>query len=161
MKNEKINLQTLSSYWYSRSDKQRYLLLLTGIVLIGLIAIFAIVLPLQNKIRTLNAEIPALEQSLLQMRAQSQSKPATKAGNSADLRSTLFEILARENISTDLRALSNGRIELRLPTLAFKEALSLAQTLRAESNAQIMALQITFDQNDQTSQFVIEMGRKE
>lgn len=146
-------------YWSTRSPRERKLLLIWAIGLSILIVCFGVVLPVQKKINLLQARIPTLEKQLLLMRTQAPSASLRPAASTADLRSTLFEVLARKNISTDIRALSNGRIELRLPALGTQEALALAQSLRDETGAQISALQINTNTTGQGVQMVLEMGR--
>lgn len=146
-------------YWDSRSGRERKLLLAWGISISLLLLIFGIINPIQQKTASLKKRIPVLEKQLLLMRAQSQPIPIRPSGNSADLRSTLFEILARKQISADIRSLSNGQIELRLPAMEIREALTLAQSLRDEPQARIGALQISAEAG-QNVRMVLEIGKK-
>lgn len=149
----------IQTYWSARTERERRFILIWAAALGTLILIFGIALPLNQKIAQLEKRIPPLEKQLLLMRAQTQNTPAKPATSIADLRSTLFEILARDKIHADIRALTNGRIELRLPAMHFQDGLSLANNLRQETRAQILALQITANAPAQPAQLVLEMGR--
>lgn len=156
--NLKPQQEAIQRYWNSRSERERKLLLAWAVGVSILLVIFGVIVPLQQKTAALQKRIPVLEKQLLLMRAQNQTVAARPAGNAADLRSTMFEILARKQISADIRSLSNGRIELRLPAMQIREALTLAQSLRDEPQTKISALQITTDP-DQSVRMVLEAGK--
>ena len=126
-------------WWQARSPRERVILLAWAIVVSVLLLWFAVLSPLGRRIDQLEQRVPELESKLYAMRAQPLAAPrAPGATSAADLRSTLFRLLADRKISGELRALSTSRVELRLPELPMKEAFELLEFLRQQSGARVV-----------------------
>ena len=126
-------------WWHARSPRERTILGLWAIVATLLLVWFGVLSPLSRRIAQLEQRVPELEAKLYSMRAQPLAAPrAPGAASAADLRSTLYRLLADKKISGELRALSSSRVELRLPELPMKDALELLESLRQQSGARVV-----------------------
>ena len=126
-------------WWSARSPRERTILMLWAIVATLLLVWFGVLSPLSRRIAQLEQRVPELEAKLYSMRAQPLVAPrAPSAASAADLRSTLYRLLADKKISGELRALSSSRVELRLPELPMKDALELLESLRQQSGARVV-----------------------
>lgn len=126
-------------WWQARSPRERAILLAWAIVATVLLLWFAVLSPLTRRIDQLEQRVPELESRLYAMRAQPPSASrAASATSAADLRSTLYRLLADKKISGELRALSSSRVELRLPELPMNDALELLEFLRQQSGARVV-----------------------
>lgn len=150
-------------WWHARPPRERTLLLLWGGAASVLLAWFAVLSPLSRRIDQLEQRVPELEAKLASMRAQplTDTRLQSPAGKSAaDLRSTLFRLLADRKVSGELRALSASRVELRLPELPMKDALELLEFLRQESGARVVVLNARTEAAAATSsRVVVELER--
>ena len=143
-------------WWHARSPRERIILVVWAIAATLLLLWFAVLSPLARRIDQLEQRVPELESKLYSMRAQplNSSRPAS-AASAADLRSTLYRLLADRKISGELRALSASRVELRLPELPMKDALELLEFLRQESGARVVALNAKTDPAPATTSHVV------
>jgi len=148
-------------WWHARSPRERAILLAWAIIATILLLWFAVLSPLGRRIDQLEKRVPELESKLYAMRAQPPGPArAPSATSAADLRSTLFGLLAEKKISGELRALSASRVELRLPELPMKEALELLEFLRRESGARVVVVNAKTDPAPATaSRLVVELER--
>jgi type II secretory pathway component PulM len=148
-------------WWHARSPRERAILLAWATIATILLLWFAVLSPLSRRIDQLEQRVPELESKLYSMRAQPLNETRTPgAASAADLRSTLFGLLAEKKISGELRALSASRVELRLPELPMKEALELLELLRRESGARVVVLNAKTDPAPATaSRLVVELER--
>ena len=148
-------------WWQALSDRERRILLIWASVVGALLLWFAIVAPLQNRNRQLEARIPELESRLNAMRAQpTDTHLAQVMGNKngTDLRSNLFRLLSDKKISAELRAISSSRVEMRLPELPMQDALDLLDALRQESSARVVVFNAkTESANSKASRVVVEL----
>jgi len=135
-------------WWSARSTRERTILIVWATVAALLLVWFSVLSPLFRRIDQLEKRVPELESKLYAMRAQplvgAHAHNAT-SNSAADLRSTLFRLLADKKVSGELRALSASRVELRLPELPMKDALELLEFLRQESGARIVVLNAKTD----------------
>jgi len=152
-----------AAWWQARSRRERTILLIWGVGAAVLLMWFAVLSPLGNRIDQLERLVPELESRLYSMRAQHLNEPRAQGSGStsaADLRSTLFRLLAERKVSGELRALSASRVELRLPELPMKEALELLEFLRQESGARVVVFSGKTDALPATaSHVVVELER--
>ena len=126
-------------WWQARSPRERVILRAWAIVACVLLLWFAVLSPLGRRIDQLEQRVPELEAKLYSMRSQPLAAPrAPGATSAADLRSTLYRLLAERKISGELRALSTSRVELRLPELPMKDAIELLEFLRQQSGARVV-----------------------
>ncbi|MFZ4538648.1 type II secretion system protein GspM [Propionivibrio sp.] len=135
--------EKITFWWQARSIREQKTLLAWGLAFVALLMWFAIISPLSKRIDQLEKRIPELETRLNTMRSQPLNEIRAQgitSKNGADLRSTLFRLLADKNISAELRALSSSRVEIRLPGLPMKDALALLESLRQESGARVVVL---------------------
>jgi len=146
-------------WWHARSPRERTILLAWVTIATLLLLWFAVLSPLARRIDQLEKRVPELESKLYSMRAQPlNAVRAPSAASAADLRSTLFRLLADKKISGELRALSALRVELRLPELPMKDALELLEFLRQESGARVVVLNAKTDPAPATtSHLVVEL----
>lgn len=131
----------ISLWWQGLSAREHRILSIWGLAVFALLLWFAVISPLTNRIHQLESHVPELEARLNAMRAQPLGDVRAKSPNnrpSADLRSTIFRLLADKKISAELRALSSSRVEMRLPELPMKDALDLLEFLRQESAARVV-----------------------
>ena len=127
-------------WWSARTQRERLILLVWGGVMSLLLLWLAVLSPLQQRVRVLEKRVPQLEAKFNELRYRSADKASVRssAGKaSQDLRSELFRLLADKKISAELRAISNSRVEMRLPELPLSEAIDLLMALRQESGARI------------------------
>jgi type II secretory pathway component PulM len=152
-----------AAWWQGRSSRERTILLAWGGVATILLLWFAVISPLRQRINQLEQRVPELESKLYLMRAHPLNEVRVQSvdnKSAADLRSTLFRLLADKKISAELRALSASRVEMRLPELPMKEALDLLESLRQESGARIVVLNAKTDAaSSATSRLVVELER--
>lgn len=133
-------------WWHARSPRERTILLAWAIVATLLLLWFAVLSPLGRRIDLLEQRVPELESKLYAMRSQPLNSPRpASAVSAADLRSTLYRLLADRKISGELRALSSSRVELRLPELPMQQALELIEVLRQESGARVVVFNAKTD----------------
>ena len=128
-------------WWQARSPRERVILLAWAVAATLLLLWFGVLSPLARRIDQLEQRIPELEAKLSAMRAQQPAggaAPAPRATSAADLRSTLYRLLADKKVSGELRALSSSRVELRLPELPMPAALELIEFLRQQSGARVV-----------------------
>ena len=127
-------------WWQARSPRERVILLVWAVAATVLLLWFAVLSPLARRIDQLEQRIPELEAKLSAMRAQQPAGAARapRATSAADLRSTLYRLLADKKVSGELRALSSSRVELRLPELPMPVALELIEFLRQQSGARVV-----------------------
>lgn len=126
-------------WWQARSPRERAILLAWAVAATVLLLWFAVLSPLARRIDQLEQRVPELESKLYAMRAQPPgASRAPRATSAADLRSTLYRLLADKKISGELRALSSSRVELRLPELPMKDAFELLEFLRQQSGARVV-----------------------
>ncbi len=155
--------EKLILWWQGRSDRERTILRAWGVAVGALLLWFAVLSPLFQRIATLEKRVPVLEAQLNKMRARPvESKRSPSAANPAqgDLRSTLFGMLAERNVSAELRALSNARVEMRLPELPMGEALVLLEALRRETGTRVAVLNVkTEAASGSVSRVVVELER--
>ena len=115
-------------WWHARSDRERKILLAWSVSAALLLLWFALLSPLFQRMATLEQRVPQLEAQLNRMRTRPVDAPraaSTGGAAGADLRSTLYGLLAERKLSAELRSLSNSRVEMRLPELPMKEALDM------------------------------------
>ena len=146
-------------WWQGRSPRERVILLAWAIVASVLLLWFAVLSPLGRRIDQLEQRVPELESKLYSMRSQPLAAPrAPGAASAADLRSTLYRLLADKKISGELRALSSSRVELRLPELPMSEAIELLEFLRQQSGARVVVFSAKTDPAPATaSRVVVEL----
>ena len=133
-------------WWNARSPRERTILVLWTTVATFLLVWFAVLSPLGRRIDQLEQRVPELESKLYAMRAQPLGPArAPSAASAADLRSTLYRLLADKKISGELRALSSSRVELRLPELPMSEAVELLEFLRQQSGARVVVFNAKTD----------------
>ena len=126
-------------WWQARSPRERAILSAWAIIACVLLLWFAVLSPLGRRIDQLEQRVPELEAKLYAMRSQPLVAPrAPGATSAADLRSTLYGLLADRKISGELRALSTSRVELRLPELPMKDVVELLEFLRQQSGARVV-----------------------
>lgn len=143
-------------WWHARSPRERIILVVWAIAAALLLLWFAVLSPLGRRIDQLEQRVPELESKLYSMRAQPLNEArAQKATSAADLRSTLFRLLAEKKVSGELRALSASRVELRLPALPMKDALELLEFLRRESGARVVVLNAKTDPAPATASLLV------
>lgn len=144
-------------WWHARSPRERSILLVWASGALLLLLWFAVLSPLGKRIDQLEKRVPELESKLYSMRAQplNQARAQGATKSAADLRSTLFRLLADKKINGELRALSASRVELRLPELPMKDALELLDFLRQESGARIVVLNAKTDPAPATTSHVV------
>lgn len=149
-------------FWTLRSPSERKFLLAWSALLIGALAYFLLLSPLFQRIGLLQKSIPVLETQLFAMRAQPNvggGKNISSVSATEDLRSSLFRLLANQQINADLRSISAKRIELRLPEMPAAEALERLDKLRQEAAARIVALSIKASATTNLVQIILEMER--
>lgn len=137
--------EKLILWWQGRSPRERTILFAWGSAVTILLLWFAVLSPLLQRIATLEKRVPVLEAQLNKMRARpADSKRSPSAANPAqgDLRSTLFGLLAERKINAELRALSNARVEMRLPELPMGEVLELLDALRRETGTRVAVMNV-------------------
>ena len=146
-------------WWQDRPDRERKILLVWAIVVALLLLWFGVLAPLITRIDVLEKRIPSLEAQLNKMRSRTTGEiRRTQASQSnEDLRSVLFGLLANKETHVELRALSTLRTEVRLPQLQIHEAIDLLDTLRQESGARVVSLNIKSEAS--TVQIVAELER--
>ncbi len=132
-------------WWHARSDRERKILLAWSVSAALLLLWFGLLSPLFQRIATLEKRVPQLEAQLNRMHLRPVDAP--RAANTArpageDLRSTLYGLLAERKLSAELRALSNSRVEMRLPELPVKEALEVLDSLRQEAGARVAVFNV-------------------
>ena len=152
----------INLFWQNRSAREQKILCVWGLIVGGGLLYFGLLSPLQQNIARLQRSIPALEGQLFAMRAQPtrgiRNGQAT-VSNSGDLRSKLFQLLSARKSNADLRSLSAERVELRLPELPIADALALADSLRLDAQAPIVALSIKRDTPNSPALVVLELER--
>jgi type II secretory pathway component PulM len=151
-------------WWQTRSRREHAILAGWGGAVVILLLWFAVISPLSKRIGQLEKRIPELESRLYSMRAQPRNEARAQATgttqSAADLRSTLFRLLADKKISCELRGVSATRVELRLPELSMPDALALLEFLRQESGARVVTLNVKADSPPATvSRIVVELER--
>ena len=131
--------------WQTCSSRERVILVCWGLAMLALLLWFSVISPLGKRINHLEQRIPELESRLNAMRSQTLAEVHVAGAGSAtaaDLRSTLFRTLGERKISAELRALSSSRVEVRLPELPMNDALDLLESLRRESGARIVVVNV-------------------
>ena len=153
----------ISVWWQGLSTREQRIFIIWGLTVAVLFVWFAIVSPLRNRIDQLETRVPELEARLNAMRAQAVDTPRAQGASTKDnldLRSTIFRLLSDKKISAELRALSNSRVEMRLPELPMKDALNLLDYLRAESAARVVVFNAkTESAAGDLSRIVVELER--
>ena len=155
--------EKISVWWQGLSARERRILLIWGLTVAVLFVWFAVVSPLRKRIEQLETRVPELEARLNAMRAQPVDTPraaGVSTKDNLDLRSTLFRLLSDKKISAELRAISNSRVEMRLPELPMKDALDLLDYLRQESAARVVVFNTkTESATGDLSRIVVELER--
>jgi len=155
--------EKISVWWQGLSARERRILLIWGLAVAVLFVWFAVVSPLRKRIEQLETRVPELEARLNAMRAQPVDTPRAAGASTKDnldLRSTLFRLLSDKKISAELRAISNSRVEMRLPELPMKDALDLLDYLRQESAARVVVFNAkTESATGDLSRIVVELER--
>ena len=155
--------EKISFWWQGLSARERRILLIWGLTVAVLFVWFAVVSPLRKRIEQLETRVPELEARLNAMRAQPVDTPRAAGASTKDnldLRSTLFRLLSDKKISAELRAISNSRVEMRLPELPMKDALDLLDYLRQESAARVVVFNAkTESATGDLSRIVVELER--
>lgn len=143
-------------YWQQRNARERKMLMIWSIAVGLAILYFGIYSPLTTQIGKLSVSVPRLEGQLFAMRG---SKPDTNRPKAAsgDLRSATFAALAAKKISADVRSISATQLELRTSPASVSEALELANALKSELGAKVIALQIK--QDDSAAALVLVLER--
>jgi type II secretory pathway component PulM len=153
--------ENVAVWWQARSSREQKIVLAWGLTATALLLWFAVIAPLGNRIDQLEKRVPELESKLHSMRAQPLNGTRTQgqsSKNAADLRSTLFRLLADKKINAELRAISSSRVEMRLPELPMKDALDLLEFLRQESGSRIVVLNAKTDTASRAvSRIVVEL----
>lgn len=154
--------EKISVWWQGLSAREQRILAIWGTTVAVLVLWFAVLSPLRNRIDQLETRVPELEARLNAMRAQPMDTPrapGTSTKDNFDLRSTLFRLLSDKKISAELRALSNTRVEMRLPELPMKDALDLLDYLRLESAARVVVFNAKTESTAGDSRIVVELER--
>ncbi len=153
-------------WWNARSDRERKILLAWSVSAALLLLWFGLLSPLFQRMATLEKRVPQLEAQLNRMRLRPAETPrAASAGGAAgaDLRSTLYGLLAERKLSAELRALSTSRVEMRLPELPVKEALEVIDSLRQEAGARVVVFNVRTESASGSasgaSRIVVELER--
>lgn len=145
-------------WWRTRTQRERLILLAWCVVMGGLLFWLAVLSPLNRRVQQLERQLPQLEGKFNELRYRSADKGVTRPASSkasADLRSELFRLLADKKITAELRAISNSRVEMRLPELPLPEALDLLMALRQESGAKITVFNLRSDKTSSSSVNII------
>ncbi len=153
--------EKLTRRWQTCSSRERVILVCWGLAMLALLLWFAVVSPLGKRINLLEQRIPELESRLNAMRSQTLAEVQVAGAGSAsaaDLRSALFRALGDQKISAELRALSSSRVEMRLPELPMNDALDLLESLRRESGARIVVVNVN-SASDTAARLVLEFER--
>ena len=155
--------EKISVWWQGLSAREQRILAIWGTTVALLVLWFAVVSPLRNRIAQLETRVPELEARLNAMRAQPIDTPRAAGASTKDnldLRSTLFRLLSDKKTSAELRALSNSRVEMRLPELPMKDALDLLDYLRQESASRVVVFNAkTESATGDLSRIVVELER--
>ena len=151
------------AWWHARSDRERKILLVWSVSSVLLLLWFGLLVPLLQRIATLEKRVPQLETQLNRMRTRPVDAPRVASTGGAageDLRSTLYGLLAERKLSAELRALSTSRVEMRLSELPAKEALDVLDSLRQEAGARIAMFNVrTEGAAGGASRIVVELER--
>ncbi len=151
-------------WWRTRTQRERLILLVWGSVMLLLFLWLAVLSPLNQRVQQLEKRIPQLESKFNELRYRSAERAATrpKAGKaSQDLRSDLFRLLADKKISAELRAISNTRVEIRLPELSLAEAIDVLQMLRQESGARISVFNLRNEKTGSAVNIIAEFESRQ
>ena len=155
--------EKISVWWQGLSAREQRVLAIWATTVALLVLWFAVLSPLRNRIEQLEIRVPELEARLNTMRAQPldiQRAAGASTKDNLDLRSTLFRLLSDKKTSAELRALSNSRVEMRLPELPMKDALDLLDYLRQESTARVVVFNAkTESATGDLSRIVVELER--
>jgi len=155
--------EKISVWWQGLSAREQRVLAIWATTVALLVLWFAVLSPLRNRIEQLEIRVPNLEARLNAMRAQPVDSPraaGASAKDNLDLRSTLFRLLSDKKTSAELRALSNSRVEMRLPELPMKDALDLLDYLRQESASRVVVFNAkTESATGDLSRIVVELER--
>ncbi|SDH21603.1 type II secretion system protein GspM [Propionivibrio dicarboxylicus] len=145
----KTRIQSLKenalTWWRERSERERWILAVWSLALLGLLVWFGLLTPMQHRIGSLERRLPALESLLGKMRssvAAGTHRSTSTRHDDGDLRGRLSGLLAERKLSAELKAISTTRVEMRLPEMPVAEAFTLLDLMRRESGARVVTLGI-------------------
>ncbi|KAF7598699.1 MAG: hypothetical protein CGU28_09365 [Candidatus Dactylopiibacterium carminicum] len=143
MKSRMLSLQSQAVVWWQARQPRERLALSVATGILVCVCWYLLASGLQQNINRMQRQLPELMHNSFEIAAGTRAAPpAPPVTTGADLRSDIFRLLAEREQPAELRALSVGSVEMRLPAAPGARQLETLHALRLGSGARVKSIQI-------------------